>query len=145
MNKIIKQFGLLPGDRIIVPKSGLRIIQHHVLYLGQNHHGVDLIAENKVGFGVRLLTADVFFKGVIEITRIKKFPGNNFQRKIAVQRALHKMGKPYHLIDYNCQHFANEIQYGKIESDQVNDFFTGLKIAVGILLLFGLSSSLSDD
>lgn len=145
MNKIIKQHNLLPGDRIIVPKSGLRIVQHHALYLGQNHLGLDLIAENKIGFGVRLITAYEFFKDVIEITKIEKFYGNNSQRKLAVQKALHKTGQPYHLIDYNCQHFANEIQYGKVESDQINDFFMGLKIAAGIFLLFKLSNSFSDD
>src|SRR5579864_2499912 len=111
MNQKIKQLGLLPADRIVVPKSGLRIIQHHAVYLGQNHLGVDLIADNKIGFGVRLVTAADFFKDVIEVTRIEKFRGNNYERKLAVQKALDKMGQPYHLINYNCQHFANEIQY----------------------------------
>lgn len=145
MNKIIKQYSLLPGDRIVVPKSGLRMVQHHALYLGQNYQGVDLIAENKIGFGVRLISADDFFKNVIEITKIEKFPGNNLQRKLAVQKALHKLGQPYSLINYNCQHFANEIQHGKMESDQVNNFFTAVKIAVAIFLLSKLSNSFTND
>ncbi len=140
MNKIIKRYNLLPGDRIVVPKSGLRIIQHHALYLGQNHLGVDLIAENKIGFGVRILTADAFFADVISITRIEKFKGDNFQRRLSVQKVLQKLGQPYNLINYNCQHFANEIQYGKVESDQVNAFFTGLKIVFGIFLLSKISN-----
>lgn len=124
MNNYIAKYNLRPGDRIVVPKSGLRIIEHHALYLGQNYKGVDLIAENKIGFGVRLVTADDFFKDVIEVTRIEKFKGNNYQRKRAVQRALEKLGQPYRLIDYNCQHFANEIQYGIVESKQVTAAFT---------------------
>ncbi len=134
MNQKILQLGLLPADRIVVPKSGLRIVQHHALYLGQNHLGVDLIAENKIGFGVRLVTATDFFKDVIEVTRIEKFNGTNYQRKIAVQKALNKLGQPYHLIDYNCQHFVNEIQYGRIESEQVKNSL----IACGLLLVFGI-------
>ena len=92
MNQKIKQLGLLPADRIVVPKSGIRIVQHHALYLGLNHLGVDLIAENKIGFGVRLVTADDFFKDVIEVTRFEKFSGNNYERKLAVQKSVRQNG-----------------------------------------------------
>lgn len=145
MNQKIKQLGLLPADRIVVPKSGLRIVQHHAVYLGQNHFGVDLIAENKIGFGVRLVTADDFFKDVIEITRIERFNGSNYERKLAVQKALDKLGQPYHLIDYNCQHFANEIQYNLIKSDQVDELFEGLKVAAGVALVIGLLNLIAND
>jgi hypothetical protein len=145
MNQKILQLGLLPADRIVVPKSGLRIVQHHALYLGQNHLGVGLIAENKIGFGVRLVTAADFFKDVIEVTRIEKFNGTNYQRKIAVQKALNKLGQPYHLIDYNCQHFANEIQYNLIISDQVDRLFEGLKVAAGVAIAISLFNLFTND
>jgi uncharacterized protein YycO len=145
MNQKIKQLGLLPGDRIVVPKSGLRIVQHHALYLGQNYQGIDLIAENKIGFGVRVVTAAEFFADVIEVTRIEKFRGTNYQRKLAVQKALQRLGQPYHLINYNCQHFANEIQYGKVESEQADNFLSGVKVAAGFLLFFALINSLTND
>jgi uncharacterized protein YycO len=145
MNQQIQQLGFLPGDRIIVPKSGFRIIQHHALFLGQNYHGVDLIAENKIGIGVRLITADDFFKDVIEVTKIEKFNGNNYQRKIAVQKALQKLGQPYHLIDYNCQHFVNEIQHNHIKSEQIDGLFEGLKVAAGIAILLGLFNLFTNE
>ncbi len=145
MNQKIKQFGLLPADRIVVPKSGLRIVQHHALYLGKNHFGVDLIAENKIGFGVRLITAEDFFKDVIEVTRIERFKGNNYQRKVAVQKALNKLGQPYQLINYNCQHFANEIQYNIVKSHQVDELFEGLKVVTGLVLAIGLFNSFIND
>jgi Lecithin retinol acyltransferase len=141
----VKKLGLKPGDRIVVPKSGLRIVQHHALYLGQNHQGIDLIAENKIGFGVRLITADEFFKDVIEVTKIEKFHGTNYKRKLAVQKALQKLGQPYHLIDYNCQHFANEIQYNQIKSEQVDGLFEGLKVAAGIAIVIGLFNLFTND
>ncbi len=129
-----QNLNLKPGDRIVVPKSGLRIVQHHALYLGRNYQGLDLIAENKIGFGVRLVTVGEFLKDVIEITRIERFKGTNYERKQAVQKALQKTGQPYHLINYNCQHFANEIQYGKVESDQA----TNAIIALAAIFFIGL-------
>lgn len=85
MNQKIKCLGLLPADRIVVPKSGLRVVQRHAVCLVQNHRSVNLVAENKIGFGVRLVTADNFFKNVIEVTRIERFNRNNCERKVAVQ------------------------------------------------------------
>lgn len=145
MNKIIKQYNLLPGDRIVVPKSEIRIVQHHAIYLGQNHQGQYLVAENKIGFGVRLITADEFFKDVIEVTRIERFKGSNYERKFVVQKALSKCGFPYDLINYNCQHFANEVQHGKIESEQVENLFAGMKVAAGFLLLFVIAGLFTNE
>ncbi len=140
-----KNLNLKPADRIVVPKSGLRIVQHHAIYLGQNHQGQHLIAENKIGFGVRLVTADDFFKDVIGVTKIERFKGSNYERKLAVQKALNKCGLPYDLINYNCQHFANEVQYGKIESEQVESLFAGMKVAAGFLLVFAIAGLLTND
>jgi hypothetical protein len=131
-----KNLNLKPADRIIVPKSGLRIVQHHAIFLGQNDLGQDLIAENKIGFGVRVITAEIFFKDDIEITRIERFKGTNYERKVAIQKALSKRGLPYNLINYNCQHFASEVQYGKPESEQVKNAFIGLAAIFLISLFF---------
>lgn len=145
MSRNIQNLNLKPADRIIVPKSRLRMVQHHALYLGQNYQGVHLIAENKIGFGVRLISFDDFFNGVSEITKIERFAGSNYERKIAVQRALDKLGQPYDLINYNCQHFANEIQYQKVESDQVNDFVSFLKLAVGVFATVAVLNVIASD
>jgi Permuted papain-like amidase enzyme, YaeF/YiiX, C92 family len=145
MNSIIKQYNLKPGDRIVVPKSGLRVIQHHAIYLGQNNQGVDLIAENKIGHGVRLITANEFFEYVINITSIERFAGNNYERQLAVQKALQKLGKPYDLINYNCENFATEIQTGVSYSEQVVTIYKGVAVAAGFTLLFGLLGNLFND
>jgi uncharacterized protein YycO len=115
----INLYQLKPGDRIVVPKSWLKVIQHHVIYLGQNHMGVHLIAENAVGLYVRIIAADEFFRGNPQVTRVDHFVGNNSDRKIAVQRALKQVGQPYDLINYNCEHFATYVQTGKPTSNQV--------------------------
>ena len=145
MHPMISKLGLLPADRIIVPKSGLRLVQHLAVYLGQNQYGLDIIAENKIGYGVRLVTAEDFFKDVIEVTRVEKFRGSNSERKVVVQNALLKLNQPYDLINYNCQHFANEITKGKIESEQVNNVFGILKGVAAIFALISLGALISKD
>lgn len=115
----IKYYGLKPADRIVVPKSIAGIIQHHAVYLGQDYQGQDLIAENVYGMYVRVVTANEFFSKNPKVTRIEPFKGNNYERKVAVQRALDLLGKPYSLINFNCEHFANVVQHGKSESIQV--------------------------
>lgn len=140
-----RELNLKPADRIVVPKSDLRIVQHHAIYLGQNHQGQDLIAENVVGVGVRLITVEEFFNGVIEIAQIERFRGGNYERKLAVQKALNKLGQPYHLINYNCQHFANDVQFNKVESKQVSNVISGLKIILGILLFIVIVRNLFNN
>jgi uncharacterized protein YycO len=134
MRNAIQQLALLPGDRVVVPKSEFRLVQHHALYIGKNHHDEDLMIENKIGIGVRVVSAEEFFRDVIDVTRIERFTGTNRDRRLAVQRALSMIGVPYHLINYNCQHFANEIQHNRVESDQVQKGVFG----VVVLALLGL-------
>lgn len=136
----VKLYKLKPGDRIVTPKSLAGIIQHHAVYLGQNYEGQDLIAENVYGKFVALSESKKFFSEYPQITRVEAFKGTNIERRVAVERALKLLGKPYSLIDFNCEHFANYVQHGKIESKQIN-FALGL----GAFVLFiGLVASLND-
>lgn len=132
-------YNLKPGDKIVVPKSSLKLVQHHVIYLGQDHFSQDLIAENAVGRHVRLVTAKEFFKENPEVTRIDRFQGSNYERKLAIERALKLLGKPYSLIDFNCEHFANYVQSGTFKSDQVS---WGFLLLGGVCKLNCVSNSL---
>jgi hypothetical protein len=130
--QLIRQFNLEPGDRIVAPKSLFGIIQHHALYLGYNNLGQHLICENIIGVGVKLTRVEVFFQDVSSVTRIEKFQGNNLERRKLVEKALSKLGKPYSLINYNCESFCNDVQYNIIKSAQVS---VGLFIGfVGIMI-----------
>lgn len=133
-----------PADRVIVPKSGLRLVQHHALYLGKDQFGQDIMAENKIGLGVRLVTADLFFQDVIEITEVKKFYGSDAVRKVVVLKSLQMVGQPYDLILYNCQHFANEMQDGIIHSPQVNKINKVIGFAAISLLILGTLNTIFD-
>ena len=138
MNNYIQHYNLTPGDEIIVPKSDFNIIQHHALYLGFDENKTDWIIHNTAGVGVSLITADEFFSLCPHITEIRRFIGTNEERKLLVQRALTKIGKPYHLIDYNCQHFTSEVKTGKTVNKQVEGAI------VGALLLSFLGALISD-
>lgn len=131
----VKFYKLKPGDRIVAPKSLAGIIQHHAIYLGQNHHGQDLIAENAYGKFAAVVDAKKFFTEYPQITRVEEFKGNNLERRTAVERALKLLGKPYSLINFNCEHFANYVQHGKVESFQINQGILALCVIVVVGLL----------
>ncbi len=128
------------GDRVVVPKSTWDFVQHHAIYLGYWNNQYWFI-ENKEGYGVRIVSADVFFIGVNKVTRIIKFiPRYNYSRSNLYKYALTKPGRAYDLWNYNCEHFANEIQHRVIKSDQ-SDTGKGLA-ALGLvaLVIAGLAS-----
>jgi hypothetical protein len=135
MNSTIKHLALQPGDRIVIPKSQMGMVQHHALYIGTNSSGEDLIIENKIGYGIRIVTAKDFFSECIGITKVERFCGTNQERRSRIERALSMVGVPYDLITYNCEHFANDIQHGIARSRQIE---TGL-LALAIAAVFWLN------
>jgi len=137
MNQFIRHYNLKPGDEIVIPKSGWNIVQHHAVYLGFDHQGTDWIIENQVNAGVRLITADAFFASVSQVNRIIPFHGSNAERKELVKKALRSVGKPYDLINYNCQHFTSELRTGKRESYQLQN---AAAVFIGVLLVGALLS-----
>nr|WP_315167606.1 lecithin retinol acyltransferase family protein [uncultured Flavobacterium sp.] len=131
---LIRSLGLEPGDRIVVPKSSWNIVKHHALYLGHDIEGYHYICENVINVGVKLTRVNIFFHGVAKVTRTEKFNGSPVERKKIVQKALLKLGKPYSLINYNCESFCNDVQHNVIKSGQVSVGlfvgFVGLMLAV---------------
>ncbi|HUN03960.1 MAG TPA: lecithin retinol acyltransferase family protein, partial [Niabella sp.] len=51
---------------------------------------------------------------------IEPFVGDIFQRNEAIKRAMQLIGKPYDLVNFNCEHYANTVQHNKSYSKQVN-------------------------
>lgn len=116
-----KKLGLKPGDQIVEIITPLGIAKHFAIYLGWDNTGTEWIIENKKFDAVRLIKAADYSKTVLQVSRIQKFSGNNIARKLAVQNALKKIGKPYDLINYNCEHFVTEAITGKKKSRQVEN------------------------
>ncbi|HQK98762.1 MAG TPA: hypothetical protein PLH61_12140 [Bacteroidia bacterium] len=131
MNRNLQKWNLQPADRIVVPKSNLKMVQHHAIYLGRDRFGTEWIAENKIGRGVQIVTAADFFSDVMEVTRIEPFRGNQYQRNDAVRFAQSLQGRRYNLVEFNCEHYANVVQHKVEVSDQAK-----VGIGLGFLGLF---------
>lgn len=135
MNRYIQAYGLKPGDTIMVPKSWLNLVPHYAVYLGYDQLGTHWIIENIIGAGVRLITVDDFFAANPAVHKITRFTGANTERKTLVEKALASVGRPYNLIVYNCEHFAEELHTGVPRSRQVEKTLIG----AFALLIIGLA------
>lgn len=137
MESLIIKYRLQPGDGIVVPKSGISIVQHHAVYLGKMHFPEEMVIENVYGKRVQLVSADAFFTANQMITRIERFNGSSADRAALCQRALVLVGKPYNLFHFNCEHLSTRLRSGRGTSTQVGKFlfFTLTGLLIGKLLL----------
>lgn len=120
LRNFIHAYNLRPGDAIIVGEEGnglfRELLDHYVIYLG-GHYFMANFRE-----GTKILTCPTIygFLPSMIVRKIRRFTGNAHQRHEAVNRALqHKDRKSYHLLANNCEHFANDVQFGRPYSDQV--------------------------
>ena len=129
---------LQPGDVIITPKSYLNIVEHYLTYWGKNIDGVDFYFENNYKTGVRWITQDLFVQENPTFLKVRKFVGDFYQRNAAIERAAKLLGAKYDVKEFNCENYANYIQYGRSYSTQVksaSEFLVGAGILAGIGLL----------
>lgn len=131
---IVKQ--LNPGDVVVVPKSELNVIAHYLIYIGRNSYGEAIYAENIQGYGVRLITESQFVRENPKYKRIRRMNTTEYERSLAVERAKSLVGKAYDLTNFNCEHYANYVQYNTSFSKQVsNTLNAAIGIGIGIALL----------
>lgn len=124
---------LYPADVIVAKKrNGLgRILNHYVVYVGNEtfignlQDGVKVLSESELSD----LLVDY------EPVRIEPFEGTDFQRNQAINRAYHKLGQKYSLLNFNCEHFANWVQKGKENSVQVTILFSVLVLGLTYKLI----------
>lgn len=129
------------GDRILVPKSAWNLVQHHAIFIGMKNGRYQFI-ENKDGIGVQVVYAETLLQGVSQITSIMRFtPRVNYQRNDLVRFALSKLGIPYHLINYNCEHFANDVQNRIVKSKQADTGVCIALIGLAALLIGGIANA----
>lgn len=125
---------LSPMDVVVAKKrKGLgRILDHYIIHLGNNEFIGNL--EGGVKFLSLLELQNLLID--YEPVKIRKFNGNKSDIFYAKQRALSKLGSRYNLLGFNCEHFANWVQYGKETSKQVqNVMFIGFGL-VALNLIF---------
>lgn len=137
MNRKFYLQTLQPADRLVIPKSSLNIVQHHAIYLGKDSNSNRIYIENAIGKGVQRVSEAYLFRGGYKLTRVERFQGSQQQRNIAVQFAVQQIGKPYDLLNFNCEHYANIVQHRKNYSNQVG---VGVRLSLFVLALaVGLS------
>lgn len=132
MNRKFYLDTLQPADRLVIPKSGLKLVQHHVIYLGKDNNGNRVYIENAIGKGVQIVSEAHLFRDGYELTRVERFTGNQQQRNAAVKFAMQLQGKQYDLLNFNCEHYANTVQHRKTHSNQVGN---GIVIGLFVLVL----------
>lgn len=136
------QHGFCTGDRIVVPKSGWEIIQHHALFFG-NVNGEAMVAENKEGRGVVLTPLDVFLTDAGRITRTVPFTGSYQQQAFVMDRVNARLGRRYDKWIYNCEHFVNDVLHFRVESRQSDIARTILGGVVVVAAAYGLAKFVS--
>lgn len=121
--------GLQPGDRVLTHKSFFGIVKHHSLYVGMDTEWNAWVIENVAGEGVRWTRLDKLIQRNGHITSIERYCGTEYQRTAVVNQALARIGMPYDALSYNCEHFVNDVLYGRRKSNQV-EVFGGLAALV---------------
>jgi len=133
MNIIPNLPTLFAGNVIVAKKrKGLgRILNHYIVYAGNN------IFVGNLSDGVKELHYNELIRLLqdYEPTGVRRFSGLYFQRNQAVNKANSKLGQRYSFINFNCEHFANWVQFGKIESSQVTTGFVILASAIFLKLV----------
>jgi hypothetical protein len=122
------------GDLIVRQKGPFST--HFMVYVGI-HNGVQMVAENQSGIGVRFTSLANALAGNV-IKRFEKFGGTDSQRSLVIPKIKNLLGRSYDLVVFNCEHFARWIATGKIESKQV-------KVASNVAILSGAAMLASNN
>ncbi len=122
-------YHLAIGDRIIAPLAFT--IKHFAIYIGFID-GQEYLAQNTANYGTHIIPADDFFAEHGECF-VKQFIGSIYERQQIVYRATQSTSRPYNFLTFNCEHYANYLQYGTVSSPQV---IKGLLLGVGVLALY---------
>ncbi len=131
ISDFVNRYNLQPADAIAVKKDAIGLLDHYLIYLGEDYWGEHLFMANYTK-GTRILTQQELmqFASYMHPVRISRFIGTEHQREEALDRAFElKNQNSYHLILNNCEHFKNQVQLGKSYSDQTTMFGTGLTAA----------------
>lgn len=131
---------LKKGDVIVMGWFGFPV-EHYGIFDGEG------VYENKMGYGVRWLPLNEFFKRY-DYWQIKYiFPSATNEQGIneALARAKSQLDKKYHLFNYNCEHFIDYVLGHPLKSEslgRLGNFTAGLLLG-GIIV--GLAIKLYKD
>ncbi|MBN4047208.1 lecithin retinol acyltransferase family protein [bacterium AH-315-P13] len=133
---------LKPADAVILHKKFMGMVDHFVIYVGNDYSGPKFVANFTKG--IEVLPNEEINKQLEKYVpkKIERFPGNDIYRQQAVNRALSRLGeKAYGFFSNNCEHFKNFVHYGKQYSKQVDTAGTSLTATGGLLAVGGVLAS----
>ena len=129
LDQFIIQNNIKPADAVVVKKNNIGLLDHYLIYLG--FYGEHKFIANYFG-GTKVLSYSQLydFSQNYQPTRIRKFVGNDYQREVAIERALSRKDQSsYHLLLNNCEHYCNYVQTGEQYSQQTAIFGTSLAVS----------------
>lgn len=126
------------ADVLVIPKSDFNLIKHMIVYWGLDDNREEWYLENNPTTGVRWVSGRYVDQTYIPI-EVRRFPGTPSTRIEALNRATSLVGADYHLIRFNCEHYATYVQTGASFSRQSTN---GVGIAALGLTAFLLSKIL---
>lgn len=137
----VERNSLAQLDVIKVKKRSWRLLDHYVVYMGQDEHGKEWFTANTLK-GVQWLDEKEIKECLLkfEPISIQRFRYKTEQHfEAAWNRAMRCIGMTYKLLGFNCEHYANYVQRGAAVSKQADNFKTGVGVAavavgVGALL-----------
>ena len=116
--------------QIVVVQMGL--YKHWALVTDKFHEGKPMLISNTMRNGT---VREEPWDQVVGANKYKiHFVRTNIPKKFLLERARSAINNvKYNLLDYNCEHFVNDIISGKANSVQVRSVLT-----IGGILMFGL-------
>ena len=112
--------------------------KHTGIMIGKDEYGTRHVIHNIPPHGVIVQTLEQFNNGQ---ESFYAEVGCDFYADLTVWRAWNDLGKNYHIIDFNCQHFTSKACTGKKKSEDLNAVLgTVALVAVGGVLLGAILS-----
>lgn len=114
INDFVLSNNLQPADAVILHKKFMGMVDHFVIYLGNEENEPKFVANFTKG--IKVLPNEEINEQLKKYVpkKIERYPGNDFHREEAVNRALSRLGeKAYGFFSNNCEHFKNWVHYGK--------------------------------
>lgn len=137
IDEFVRHHDLKAADVIVASRNGFAVMDHYVVYLGIVN-GRHQFAANLINHGV-INVSDTLLRRLLpnySPDRIRRFVGSESERLSAVCRAWNHVDNNtrYNLATYNCEHFANEIQFNRSYSRQTQIGTVAALLLVGALI-----------
>ena len=121
---LITQNNLKPADAIVLRKKFMGMVDHFAIFLGYDTMDQPIFVANYTK-GVKRISATELnsFLEKLNPTHIERFEGSEESRRLAVKRAISRIGeKAYDYFANNCESFKNYVQKGVSYSKQAENF-----------------------